>query len=194
MSRRMTLFRALPHRTLALLSSLAACLVLAGPRVAQAPEPPLTALAPFEVFAEGVRSPRFLAVDPAGRLLVSEAQPGQVLRIAPDRTVTILIDDLKDPEGLAVDPAGAVFVAADRQRGPEGKDHRGVILRRDPQTGALVVVANDFKSPRALAREPAGTRLLSAQGRRHEQADRGVLYAVTPSGQVTLRGDALKQP
>ena len=188
------MFQAVPHRTLALLGALAACLVLSGPRVAQAPEPPLTALAPFEVFVENVRSPRYLAVDPDGRLLVSEAQPGQVLRIALDRTVTILIDDLKDPEGLAVDPTGAVFVAADRQRGSEGHDQHGVILRRDPLTGALAAVANDFKSPRGLAREPDGTLLLTAQGRRGEPTERGVLYGIGPSGQVSLVVDEFKQP
>ena len=174
-------------------------LVLAGlalfrPYLAEAPDPLLTALAPFEVFVENVRSPRYLAIDPEGRLLVSEAQPGQVLQIALDRTASILIDDLKDPEGLAVDPAGAVFVAADRQRGSEGRDQHGVILRRDPLTGALAVLTNDFKSPRGLAREPDGTLLLTAQGRRGEPTERGVLYTIGSSAQVSLVVDEFRQP
>lgn len=167
---------------------------LLGPPAAHAPDPPLQALAPFEIVAEDVRSPRYLAVDLKDRLLVSEAHPGQILQIALDRRVTVLIDDLKDPEGLVVDPSGALFVAADRQRGSEGRDQHGVILRRDPLTGALAVVANDFKSPRGLARDADGMLLLAAQGRRGERDEKGALYTIEPSGQTALLIDAFKQP
>jgi RHS repeat-associated protein len=169
-------------------------LVLLRPRVAEAPDPPLTALAPFEVFVENVRSPRYLAVDQQNRLLVSEAHLGQVLQIAPDRTVSVLIDRVKDPEGLVVDPTGAVFAAADRQQGPEGQEQHGMILRRDPQTGALAVVANDFKSPRGLAWETGGILLLATQGRRHERDERGIVYAISTAGQILPVADAFKQP
>jgi len=191
---RSMIFQVAPHRTPVLVGVLAACLCLLGPRAAHAPDPPLQALAPFEIVAEDVRSPRYLAVDLKDRLIVSEAQPGQVLRIALDRTVTVLIDDLKDPEGLVVDPSGALFVAADRQRGSEGHGQSGVILRRDPQAGRLSVVANDFKQPKGLAREPDGTLLLSAQGRRGERDEKGALYTIEPSGQTALLIDAFKQP
>ncbi|MGH7331553.1 MAG: Ig-like domain-containing protein, partial [Candidatus Rokuibacteriota bacterium] len=191
---RRVMFQLALHRTIALLGALAVGLCLLAPRVAHAPDPPIQALAPFEVIAEDVRAPRYLAVDVDGHLLVSEANPGQILRIAPSRTVQLLIDRLQDPEGLLVEPTAAVVVAADRQRGPEGQGQRGVLLRRDQQTGSLAVIANDFQSPRGLAHKVDGSLLLTAQGRRGEPEERAAVYAISTAGQIALVADTFRQP
>lgn len=153
------------HRAF-ILSELIALLPLIRPPAAHAPDPPLQTLAPFEVFVEGLQAPRYLATDPQNRLFVSESEPGEILQLWADHTVTVLINRLKDPEGIIVDPTGAVFLAADRQRRPEGQRQNGVILRRDPHTHALTVVANDFKEAKGLGLDPEGVLILSARRRR----------------------------
>jgi glucose/arabinose dehydrogenase len=81
-------------------------------------EPPLKVPAGFaiEVFAAKVGSPRFMALDPAGRLLVSEPARGRVLAL-PDRNgdgkadaIQTVVDGLGQPHGLAFRD-GALYVA-----------------------------------------------------------------------------------
>ena len=106
---------------------------LIGPPSAHAPEPPpLQALAPFDVFVYGLQAPRYLAVDSQDRVLVSEAIPGRILRIALDRTITALADQIRDPAGIAVDPTGVLFIASEGLRARERQGPPGVILRWVP--------------------------------------------------------------
>jgi len=81
-------------------------------------EPPLKVPAGFaiEVFAAKVGSPRFMAVDPAGTLLVSEPAKGRVLAL-PDKKgrgradgIQTVVDGLDQPHGLAFRD-GALYVA-----------------------------------------------------------------------------------
>jgi glucose/arabinose dehydrogenase len=81
-------------------------------------EPPLKVPAGFviEVFAARAGSPRFMALDPAGTLLVSEPAKGRVLAL-PDRsgkgkadTIQTVVDGLDQPHGLAFKD-GALYVA-----------------------------------------------------------------------------------
>lgn len=84
--------------------------LLAWPAVTGAQdEPPLTVPAGFaiEVVAAKVGSPRFMALDPAGTLLVSEPARGRVLAL-PDRNgdgkadaIQTVVDGLGQPHGLA---------------------------------------------------------------------------------------------
>ncbi len=175
-------------------SAVLVVVALARPPTAHAPDPPLTALAPVEIVLEGLKSPRYLAIDSEDRLFLSEAEPGRILQIAPDRTVTILLDQLEDPEGLTVDPTGALFVAAERQGGAAGKGQHGVILRRDPRTQALSVLANGFEQPKGLALNPAGDLALSAEGRKGERNEKGGLYIINASGGITMLVDGFKDP
>ncbi len=168
---------------------------LIGPPSAHAPGPPIVALAPFEIFVDDLNSPRYLAVDSQDLILLSEADPGKILQITPDRKVSLLIDNLEDPEGLALDPAtGAMYLAADRVQGAEGKGQKGVILRRDPHTQALSVVANGFEQPKGLAFDQAGHLVLSAEGRRGANEQGGSLYTIDASGRIALLVEGFKQP
>lgn len=167
---------------------------LVRPPVALAPDLPVQALAPFEIVLEGLRSPQHLAPGPQDRLLLSESDPGRVLQIAPDHTVTVLIDNLEKPEGITLDEDGAPFLAAERQQGATGKGQKGVILRRDPTTGVLTVVIDGFKDPRGLAFDSNGDLVVSAQGRRGERDEKGALYSIDASGDVALLIDEFKNP
>lgn len=182
------------RRTRALFG-LFAIISLIGPPSAYAPDSLLQALAPFEIVVDGLKSPRYLAIDTKDRLFLSEAEPGQILRIAPDRTATLLIDNLEDPEGLALDSAaGALFLAADRVQGAEGKGQKGVILRRDPKTQVLSVVASEFEQPKGLTLNAAGHLILSAEGRKGERSEKGGLYTIDPSGGIDMLVDGFRQP
>lgn len=154
----------------------------------------LIAAAPFEVLIDGLKSPTYLTIDPNDQILLSERAPGRILQVASDRTVTVLIDNLKDPEGLVVDPDGALFVAAKRELGEEGKGQKGVILRRDAETGAVSVVASEFKDPRGLALDLHGTLFVSAQGRRGERDEKGAVYSIDASSGIALLADGFTQP
>jgi glucose/arabinose dehydrogenase len=106
--------RAQVSRLLALLLAL-----LAWPAAAAAQnEPPLKVPAGFaiEVFAAKVGSPRFMALDPSGTLLVSEPARGRVLAL-PDRGgrgkadgIQTVVNGLDQPHGLAFKD-GALYVA-----------------------------------------------------------------------------------
>ncbi len=169
--------------------ALVAIIALIRPPSAHAPDPPLQALAPFEIVLNDLRSPSYVAVDPEDRVFLSEVAPGRVLQIAPDRTVSVPIDKLEDPEGLTVDSTGALFLAALRQQGVEGRGQRGVILRRDPQNQALSVVANEFKKPKGLGLDLAGQLVLSAEGRKGEKDEKGGLYTIDASGGISALAD-----
>ena len=66
---------------------------------------------PPTLFASGLTSITSLAFGPDGSLYATEFAPGDVVRIAPDGTRTLLAAGaLHDPGGIAVAPDGAVFV------------------------------------------------------------------------------------
>lgn len=106
------------------LLGLVGLLALLRPQSAFAPDPPLHALAPFEVVLDGLKSPQYLALDPHDALLLSEADPGRVLQLAPDRTITILIDKLEDPEGIAIDGAACSFSRRSASKGQRARGRR----------------------------------------------------------------------
>jgi len=100
-------------------TALALSLVLLGlPAPAAAQGPRLTVPAGFaiDVFSDAVGSPRFMALDPAGTLLVSEPARGRVLAL-PDRnndgkadSMQVVVDGLDAPHGLAFHE-GQLYVA-----------------------------------------------------------------------------------
>ena len=167
---------------------------LLGPRTAHAPVPPIQALAPVEVFVAGLQAPRYLAVDRDDHLLLSQGQPGEVLRIAPDRTVTRLLDTVKTPEGLLVDSTGALIFAAEAQQGAAGQGQQGIVLHRDPATGALTLLANGFLHPKGLALDDDGTLVLTADGQQGDRQAKGSLFQIAAAGEITRLIEGFKQP
>src|SRR5437773_2362880 len=84
--------------------------VLAGSTGAAADQR-ITALAPFEVFADGFRDPRGIAIDASGNVFVADHAAGTVTRVAPNHTRTVVASGLQGPIGLAFDVAGRLLIA-----------------------------------------------------------------------------------
>ena len=151
------------RRTIGWASLLFVSVSLIGPPSAPAPAPLPQALASFEIILDDLKSPGYLAVDTQDRVFLSLADPGQILQIAPDRSVTVIIDHLKKPEGLTFDSSGALILAAKRWQGADGKGQEGIVLRREPQTQVLSVVASEFKKPKGLTFDQSRHLVLSAK-------------------------------
>jgi len=136
-----------PRRAAALLAL--GLLALGLPGVADAQGGPKLKVPPgfaIDVFADNVGSVRFMAVDPAGTLLVSEPSAGRVLAL-PDKnrdgkadSVQTVVTGLDQPHGLAF-REGALYVAENSrvQRfayDPAAmKATRGTVLARLPSGG-----------------------------------------------------------
>ena len=78
-----------------------ALVVLLIPSSGFAPTQPASALAPFEVVADGFDELRGIAVDPDGGVFVADRHAGSITRIAPDHSPRILAKMFKRPVGLA---------------------------------------------------------------------------------------------
>jgi RHS repeat-associated protein len=101
----------------------------------------------------GLDRPAGLALDADGRLLVAEEHGGRVLRLEPSGALTTLAGGLRKPRWLAVAPDGGLYVTAHRPALPDGAEPEEgqVIVRRDPATGTLEVVASALRKLEGLA-------------------------------------------
>jgi len=104
------------------------------------------------VIAAGLHHPSGLALD-GEALLIAEERAGRVLRLSPAGAVTIVATGMRRPRWLAVSRDSAVYITAHRLLGPDGSDpdEATVIIRREPATGQLSVVAADVHRLEALA-------------------------------------------
>ena len=75
--------------------------VLLIPSSSFAPTQPVSALAPFDVVADGFDELRGIAVDADGVVFVADHHAGTVTRIAPDHPPLVIAKRLKRPIGLA---------------------------------------------------------------------------------------------
>ena len=109
----------------------------------------------------GLRRPTGLALDGAA-LLIAEQTTGRVLRLEPSGALTVLAAGLTRPRWLAAAPDGTLYVTADRLRRPADRDEEDdgedaeddsprIIVRRDPGTGALSVVASGLRQLQGVA-------------------------------------------
>jgi hypothetical protein len=113
------------------------------------------------VVAAGLRRPSGLVV--AGPdLLIAEEGAGRVLRLTPTGAITVFAKGMRTPRWLALSHDGTLYITAHRLLGPDGSDpdEAKVIIRRDPTTGTLSVVAADIHELEALALN--GTALFAA--------------------------------
>ena len=101
------------------------------------------------IIAAGLRRPSGLALDGAD-LLIAEEGAGRVLRVTPAGAQSVLAGGLRTPRWLARGHDGTVYITAEEK----------VIIRRDPSTGQLDVVATDVHQLEALALN--GTALFAA--------------------------------
>lgn len=138
------------------------------------------------VIATGLHHPSGLALEGAD-LLIAEERAGRVLRLTPGGALTVVAAGLRTPRWVAVGHDGALYLSAQRLLGPDGSDpdEAKVIIRRDPATGQLGVVATDVHALEALALNGAA---LFAAARWVEGLPRAqgviVRYPLLPDGRL----------
>ena len=133
-------------RTLAL-----ALLLLSVSGSALAPSQPITALAAFEVLADGFGALRGIAVDDDDRVYVADREAGTVTRLGVEGR-TVIARRLERPVGLALGLDGRLLVA--EERGAR-------VVRLDPNGPTPIV--RGIKQPRWLAVSERGTVYISAR-------------------------------
>ena len=92
------------------------------------------------IIAAGLRRPSGLALDGVD-LLIAEEGAGRLLRVTPAGAQSVLAQRLRAPRWLARGHDGTVYITAEEK----------VIIRRDPSTGQLDMVANGVHQLEALA-------------------------------------------
>jgi Bacterial Ig domain len=101
------------------------------------------------IITAGLRRPSGLALDGAD-LLIAEEGAGRVLRLTPTGAQSVLAGGMRTPSWLARGHDGTLYITAEAKS----------IIRRDPSTGQLDVVATDAHQLEALALN--GTALFAA--------------------------------
>src|SRR5438094_1787449 len=136
-----------------------------------------------EPVVEGLKAPRWLALDAEGNLVVSadgikkeklskktpKPKDEVVLRVAPDGTLHVVADGFKDFGGLALDDAGQLFAGAARRR--DDKETRGdrIYKIQLPEGPVSPVIAGGFKQPRDLEFDVLGALFFTANEVRAER-------------------------
>ena len=176
-----------PGRWLVLATILSGLAMSSDPAADQ----PMTGLAPFEIFADGFRDPRGIAVNANGSVFVADRKAGTVTRIA-NHTRTVIASGLQRPIGLAFDPAGHLLIA-------EEKAGRVVRVEANGQRSPVIV---NVKQPRWLAVHENGTVFVSARrptrdgdSERDDDDDStelSMILALTPERQLRVFADNFK--
>jgi sugar lactone lactonase YvrE len=117
----------------------------------------VTPAAEASVIASGLAHPAGLVVD-GDDLLIAEEGNGRILRRAPGGTLTVVASGIRGPRWLAIAPDGGIYVTARRLLGADRGEHddRWVIIRRDPHTAQMGIVASHLKDLGGLALNGAG--------------------------------------
>jgi RHS repeat-associated protein len=154
-------------------------LLLIVPSTAGGPAANVTALAPVEVWADGLRNVTGLAIDAAGNLYVSDAAAGTVTRVAPDRSRTVVVRGLDQPMGLALDANGRLVIC----------EERGGRVVRVEATGGRTSLATGLRQPRWLAVDARGVVFVTAlRGGGEAMA----VLALQPNGRLDVFADDFK--
>ncbi|MBI3329126.1 MAG: hypothetical protein HYZ81_20780, partial [Nitrospinae bacterium] len=118
-----------------------------------------------------------IAVEATSTLVVTDIDPGSVVRVDPLSGTRSLVSaasigggpPLDNPVGIAIEAAGSLVVAdASRQavlRIHQVSGTRSVVSGRDPATGALIGSGPPFGFPFGIAVEAAGTLVVTEPGR-----------------------------
>ena len=140
-----------------------------------------------EPVVDGLKDPRWLALDAEGAIVVSaegikqEKLPKKtpkpkdevVLRVAPDGTLHVVADGFKELGGLALDDAGQLFAGAARRR--DDKETRGdrIYKIQLPEGPVSPVIAGGFTQPRDLEFDVLGALFFTANEVRAERESDG---------------------
>ncbi len=154
------------------------------------PSQSISALDPFEVYADGFGDLRGVAVDESGDVLVADRETGTVTRVAPDRSHSIVARGLERPIGLALDREGRLLVTEERA---------GRVVRVEPD-GRRTTLVSGIKQPRWLAVSDDGTVFVSARRLTHdadpepddETAEPEVVLVLRPDRTLDVFADGFK--
>jgi sugar lactone lactonase YvrE len=138
-----------------------------------------------EPIADGLKEPRWLAVEPEGRIVLSaegvkrEAlatgtpQPtGDVLlRTTPEGRLSVVADRFEGLSGLAIGPSGELFAGARERRGKQGTSAGAIFKSRLPAGPVSRVVAGGVERPQDLEFDGLGALFVTAT-EFHGRADR----------------------
>jgi RHS repeat-associated protein len=155
-------------------------LVLLIPSTASAPVERITALAPVEIWIDGLGRVGAVATDAQANLYISDVDAGTVTRVAPDRSRSVVAIGLDRPMGLALDASGRLLIAEERA---------GRVVRVEPG-GTRTPLATGVLQPRWLAVNEQGMLFISA--RRDAPGDPMVILVLRPDGQLTVFADDFK--
>ena len=134
---------------------------------------------PVPVSTTGLQYPTAIAVAASGTIYLSELNdPAQIVKLAPDGTMTTLTKNVTQPLGLAVDAAEDVFVA------DTGANR---VLRIDAQTGAETPLGQGLSKPQGVAVDSQGRLLIADTGNNR-------VVAIANGTQTTLSLGSLQAP
>ncbi|MHC4993563.1 MAG: SMP-30/gluconolactonase/LRE family protein [Planctomycetota bacterium] len=136
-------------------------------------------------FLENSGGTNGLYFDARGQLLGCAGGDGRLISVAPDATVTPLIEKhdgkrFNRPNDLWIDPMGGIFFtdpAYGRVEITQGGEH---VYYLDPKRRSVTRVANDYTRPNGLIGTPDGKTLYIADA----GAGKIFRYAVNPNGQL----------
>lgn len=112
-------------------------------------------------FVSGLNRPEGIAFDDLGNLYVAETATNQILKIAPDGAVAVLVPPsagIIEPDNVLYNSAyNVLFVSEDAS--PDGR-----ILIVDPDTGFTTTFAKGLSYPQGMTFDAAGSLYVSEQG------------------------------
>ncbi|HEY2945976.1 MAG TPA: Ig-like domain-containing protein, partial [Vicinamibacteria bacterium] len=160
--------RGLLHRAVALLLSWAlpatsvpaAAPVAAERREASSRRLAIQSVATYEILAGDRRSPRGVAWA-SGRAFFTDELEGRLYEVTAPGMVASRVSGLRQPRGLIAEPSGRLLLVAEAAASASGA---GLVLRYDPASRAVAVVARGLKHPRGLVRASDGTLFVTAEG------------------------------
>ena len=165
-------------RTFALGTLLAALLPVGGSTPGG-----VRALAPVEVFVDGLDEPRGLAIDSDDNVFVAERVSGTVLRLTRDGARAIVARGLKHPFALAVDAEARVIVS---------EEGGGRVLRLDAAGPQILVTG--LRRPRWLAVGDTDTVYVVVRSSANDEPedDLDAIVAIGADGSVSTFVDGLQ--
>ncbi|HWT81531.1 MAG TPA: hypothetical protein VN648_22280, partial [Candidatus Methylomirabilis sp.] len=158
---------------------------------------------PSRILFDSLRYPLGIATTQDGTIYIAEQGADRILRISPDGTKVVVLDEVEDPRGLTLGNEGELFVTA--SGGPKtGRDHghdahHGQVLRLELGTGSVSVVADGLVRPEGIvASQENQNEILwvSAERRQGESEWQDAdMFRITLTGTATpIPGPNLRRP
>jgi gluconolactonase len=128
-------------------------------------------------------------ITPDGDLLVSDLAHGRIFVVSPTGEFSVYAACGGEPNGMAFDRSGALFVA----------DYQNGIVRYDPATGHMVLVADRYRHERFhgvsdLVFSSTGALYFTDQGQSDLAHPDGRVFELRPDGDICLLMDRIPSP